>query len=58
MDNITMATLITDVGSIVTGSVSWIQSIATAITGSPLLLFFTLFGFVGVGIGLVRRIIG
>lgn len=53
-----MATFITDVTSIITASVGWIGSGVSAITGNPLLQLFVLFGFVGTGIGLVRRIIG
>lgn len=39
------------------GALSWVQSFTSAIVAQPLLLFFIVFGFVGTGIGLVRRII-
>lgn len=51
----TMADIIAGVTSLVTGSVSWLGSMVTAVVGSPLLLFFTLVGFVGIGIGLLKR---
>lgn len=52
-----MATIITAVGSIVTASVTWLTSIVGAVTaeGNELLLFFTLVGFVGIAIGLLKR---
>lgn len=53
-----MATFITAISSIVTASVGWIGSGVSAITSNPLLELFVLFGMCGVGIGLVRRIIG
>lgn len=53
-----MTELITSVGAVVTGGVTWMTSVATAITGSPLLLFFTIASMVGVGVGLVGRITG
>lgn len=55
-----MTAIIANVTSLVTASVSWITSTVGAITaeGNELLLLFVLFGFVGTGIGLVRRIIG
>ena len=52
-----MSTLITDVGSLVTGGVTWIESFVGAITGNDLILMFVLFGFIGTGIGLIRRLI-
>ena len=42
----TLATLITDIGSMVTGAVSWIGSYVGAVTSNPLILFsfyFSLF---------------
>lgn len=55
-----MTALLANVTSIVTASVTWITSTVGAVTaeGNELLLLFVLMGFCGVGIGLVRRIIG
>lgn len=54
-----MADIIAGITSIVTGAVSWIGSYIGAITasGNTLLLFFVIFGFVGTGIGLIRRLV-
>lgn len=57
METVTIATLLTSIGSIVTAAVSWMQSAATAIAGNPLALMFILLPLMGVGIGLFRRIL-
>lgn len=54
-ETFTMASIIEAIGSLVTGSVTWITSAVGAVTGSPLLLFFVLVGFVSIGFGLLRR---
>lgn len=54
----TLSQLITDIGTFVTGSVSWMTTIANFIVGNPLVLGMFLVGFVGIGIGLIRRMIG
>lgn len=53
----TLATLITDIGSMVTGAVSWITSYVGAITSNPLILAFVIIAFVGLGVGLINRLI-
>lgn len=53
-----MSAILTDIGSIVTSSVSWMTTVVNFITDSPLVLLFVLIGFVGIGIGLLRRLIG
>jgi hypothetical protein len=52
-------TLLTNAGSIVTGSITWMGTFLHTITapGNELLLLFTLLPIVGLGIGLVRRMI-
>lgn len=52
-----ISTLVTDVGSLVTGAVSWIGSFVGAITGNPLILGFVLVALVGLGVGLINRLI-
>lgn len=52
-----MADIITAITSLVTGSVSWLTSIVTYVTSAPLLLFFVLSSFVGIGIGLLMRFV-
>ena len=57
METVTMATLITEIGSIVTAAVNWMQTTGTAIASNPLALLFILLPMMGAGIGLFRRII-
>lgn len=53
----TITTILGDVTTFVTSAVDWLGSFADAITGNPLLLMFVITGFVGMGVGLIRRII-
>lgn len=55
MSEVTMASIITDVGSLVTASATWVASAVGTIMSTPILEFFLLFSFVGVGIGLFKR---
>lgn len=52
-----MASIIADITSLVTAAVSWISSYVTVITGNPLLLIFVIVAFVGLGVGLIKRLI-
>lgn len=52
----TIATIITDVGSLVTGAVSWIGSFVGVITSNPLLMIFAILSLVGLGVGLLKRL--
>lgn len=51
-----MAAIIADVTSIVSASATWIQSAVSTVTSTPIVLFFLLVNFVGVGIGLFKRL--
>lgn len=51
-----LASIIGDIGKIVTGSVSWVGSFVGAITDNPLILMFVIMGFVGLGVGLIKRL--
>lgn len=53
---VTIASILTDVTSFVTSAVSWIGSFVGAITASPLLLMFCIVAFVGLGVGLIGRL--
>lgn len=54
-----MASIITAVTSMVTGAVSWVTSYVGAIlaSGNELLLAFAIIPIVGLGVGLLRRLI-
>ena len=58
MTEVTLSTLLTDVGSILTAAVGWVGSVITTIVGQPLLLLFVLMGFVGYGVHLYRMMRG
>ena len=53
----TMATLLSNVTAFVSEAISWVTSFCTCITGQPLLLMFVIVAFVGLGVGLIRRLI-
>lgn len=57
METVTIATLLTSIGSIVTAAVGWMQQAGTAIAANPLALLFILLPLMGAGIGLFKRII-
>ncbi|MEA4896590.1 MAG: hypothetical protein VB064_15205 [Oscillospiraceae bacterium] len=52
-------TLLSNAGNIVTGAVTWMGTFLHTITapGNEILLLFTLLPIVGLGIGLVRRML-
>lgn len=52
-----MSTIMTAVTAIVTEAIKWIGQFTAAITSNPLLLAFVVVSFVGLGVGLIRRII-
>lgn len=52
-----MATILENVGSIVTSAISWMGSFASFVTDNPLVLMFVLIPLVGLGIGLFRRLL-
>lgn len=52
-----MAAILSSAGDIVTEALSWVTETATTITSTPLILLFVLVAFVGLGVGLIRRMI-
>lgn len=53
----TLATILADVSSIVTSALSWASSVVTFIIANPIVMIFVLIPLVGLGIGMVRRMI-
>lgn len=51
-----MTDILTNVTSIVTSAVSWVSSYVGAITSAPLIEAFVILSFVGLGVGLIRRL--
>ena len=54
---ITVATIVTNVTSLVAEAVKWVGSFAGAITSNPLILTFVIVAFVGLGVGLIKRLV-
>ena len=52
-----MSEILASVTSFVTSAIGWIGSFVTCITSQPLLLMFVITGFVGIAVGLIRRLI-
>lgn len=52
-----MAAMLANVTTFVTESISWIESFVGVIVAQPLLLMFVIVAFVGLGIGLIGRLI-
>lgn len=52
-----MATIMTNVGVIVEAAIGWINQFVTVITANPLLLAFVVVAFVGLAVGLIKRLI-
>lgn len=54
---VTVATILGNVTSFVSSAVSWVGSFVGAITDNPLILTFVVVAFVGMGIGLIKRLV-
>lgn len=52
-----METLISTVGTVFTAVLGWAGTVGETIVSTPLLLFGVVLGFVGVGVGLFRRML-
>lgn len=53
----TLAAILADVSSIVTSALSWATSVVTFIVSNPLIMLFIVVSLVGLGIGMVKRMI-
>lgn len=52
-----MAAILTDVTSFVTASVGWIGDFVDVVVAQPLLEMFVITSFVGLGVGLIQRLV-
>lgn len=57
IDAITLSAILTDIGSIVTSAITWMTSFMTFITDNPLVLLMVLVPLVGLGVGLIARLL-
>ena len=53
----TMANLLTAIGSIVEEALGWVGDVIGVITSNPLLLIFVIVPLVGLGVGLTKRLL-
>lgn len=53
----TISTILSNIGLVVTQAVSWAGDIVTFIGNNPLIMVFVAIPLVGLGIGMVRRMI-
>lgn len=51
-----MADILSAIGSIVTAAIGWVGSFVTVVTSNPLILLFVIVAFVGLGVGLLSRL--
>lgn len=51
-----MPSIISTVGAIVTGGATWVSSAVSTVTSTPIIMFFLMINFVGIGIGLFKRL--
>lgn len=54
---VTIATIVGNVSTLVTEAIKWVGSFVGAITSNPLLLMFVIVAFVGLGVGLIKRLV-
>ena len=53
----TMSTVISTVGEVFKGVMGWAGAVGETVTGTPLLLFGVVLGFVGIGITMFKRLL-
>lgn len=51
-----MEAILTTVGSILTQGLAWVGEVGTTVTETPLLMLSFCIGFVGLGVGLFKRL--
>lgn len=49
--------LLTYIGQFITGAFGWVASVVTTVTSNPLILCAVLVPFVGLGVGLLKRLL-
>lgn len=52
-----MSAIIADVNSLVTAAIGWVGDYVGAVIDNPLIFMFVIVSFVGLGVGLIRRLI-
>ena len=49
--------ILSTVGSVFTSAIGWVQTVATTVTDTPILLLFAVLGLVGLGVSMFKRLI-
>lgn len=58
METVTISTLLTAVGSVITAALGWVSSVAAAIVAEPVLLLFCVgVPLCGLGVGMFSRLL-
>lgn len=51
-----MTTLLSSIGEVFESAIGWVGTVAETVAAEPLLLIGVVIGFIGVGVGLFRRL--
>lgn len=57
MEGITLAKILSDVGTLFSSAISWAGDVGTTIVSNPIMLVFCVVPLVGLGIGIFKRLI-
>ena len=57
MESPTIASILTSISAVVTQAVTWAGDIVTFVVSNPLIMVFVAIPLVGLGIGMVKRMI-
>lgn len=57
VEKVEMNIIIEAINKIFTGAMKWAETVGTTIVSNPLLLFGVVVGFVGLGVGLFKRLL-
>lgn len=55
--SMSVASIISVISEVFTAAIGWVGTVAETITGNPLLLIGVVVGFVGLGVGLFKRLL-
>lgn len=53
----TITTIVSTITEIFTAAIGWVGTVAETVSSNPLLLFGVVIGFVGLGVGLFKRLL-
>lgn len=53
---ITLTSILSSITEIFTAGISWVGTVSDTVAGNPLMLFCVLISFIGIGIGLFKRL--